>query len=139
MPRPTAPCPTVRRRHGITAGLILALTALAPASQAAAPSPGQAYQLAREARTAGDYAGMLAHWRAAAQGGHVGAQEMLASVLLAGPALYGDAVPAQPCEAAYWARQAAAQGSPVAAHQRAVLDGLRALPSTDRACVAFVD
>jgi len=108
-----------------------------PSTQAAgAPevTPEQTYQLALEARTVRDYAAMLALLRQAGEAGELAAQEMLGSVLLAGPALYGDAVPADPCEAASWTRRAAARGSAVGRHQREVLNGLRDLPGGSAGC-----
>ena len=90
-------------------------------------APEQTYQMALEARTERDYPAMLDLLREAGNAGDVRAQEMLASVLLAGPSLYGDAVASNLCEADLWARRAADQGSEAAKHQRAVLNGLREL------------
>ena len=106
--------------------LILALACLQ--SRAAMPdyiTPEQAYQLAREARTERNYPAMLEMLRLAAEGGDLRAQEMLSSVLLAGPSLYGDAIQANPCEADLWARRAATQHSEVARHHKALLNGMR--------------
>ena len=106
--------------------LTLALTGLQ--SRAAMPdyvTPEQTYQLAREARTERNYPAMLEMLRLAAEGGDLRAQEMLSSVLLAGPSLYGDAIQANPCEADLWARRAATQHSEVARHHKALLNGMR--------------
>lgn len=88
-------------------------------------SPEQTYQLALEARTGHDYAAMLALLREAGGAGDVRAQELLGGTLIAGPALYGDAIASNLCEAAMWARRAADQGSVVARHQLRMLGGLR--------------
>ncbi|GAB1576468.1 sel1 repeat family protein [Bordetella petrii] len=142
-PRKPAPVsrhgPPIAARLGPWLAACVLCLAVALSSQAAkAPdvTPEQAYQLALEARTARDYAAMLAFLRQAGEAGELAAQEMLGSVLLAGPALYGDAVPADPCEAALWVRRAAAQGSAVGRHQRDILNGMRDLPGGRAACAA---
>ena len=119
--------------------LILHVAPSAQAAQPGAATPEQAYQLALEARTLGDYPAMLSLLRQAGEGGSLAAQEMLGSVLLAGSTLYGEAVGANPCEAARWIRRAALQGSSVARHQRIVLNGLRDLPQERKSCVAASD
>ncbi|MFT4103259.1 MAG: hypothetical protein QM674_19940 [Burkholderiaceae bacterium] len=111
--------PRTKHRVPPASAIALALALAALPARAAAPedvTPEQAYQLAREARTERDYAGMLAMLRRAGEAGDLNAQELLAGVLLAGPALYGPAIAADPCEAERWARRAAAQGSQVARH-----------------------
>lgn len=109
------------------------------ASEQAHFTPQQAYQLALEARTTRDYPAMLKLLRQAAEEGDLSAQELLGTVLLAGPALYGAAIQADPCEAAHWVRQATAGGSYVAMHQRLVLNGLRDLPKGRDSCAAKAD
>lgn len=106
----------------------------ARASEHAHITPGQAYQLALEARTERDYSAMLSFLRQAADADDLAAQELLGSVLLIGPALYGTAMQADPCEAAYWIRRATAGGSHVAIHQGIVLNGLRDLPKGPDSC-----
>ncbi|QIL82787.1 sel1 repeat family protein [Diaphorobacter sp. HDW4A] len=88
-------------------------------------SPEQVYQMALEARTERDYPAMLRLLREAGDAGEVRAQELLASVLLVGPGLYGNAVTTDPCEASRWAHRAAMQGSEVGKHQRVLLNGMR--------------
>ena len=132
-------CPPIAAclARGLAACVVCMPTALpSRAADAPDPTPEQTYQLALEARTARDYAAMLAFLRQAGEAGELAAQEMLGSVLLAGPALYGDAVPADPCEAALWVRRAAAQGSAVGRHQRDILNGMRDLPGGRAACAA---
>ncbi|MCD0504362.1 sel1 repeat family protein [Bordetella petrii] len=127
------------RARGLPLRLAAALACL-PAIAAAQPAspvpvtPGQAYQLALEARTTRDYPAMLSLLRQAGQAGDMAAQEMLGSVLLAGPALHGGAISADPCEAAQWVDRALAQGSAMARHQREVLNGLRDLPRGRENC-----
>jgi TPR repeat protein len=99
------------------------------ASEPVPVTPEQAYQLALEARTVGDYPAMLALLRQAGEGGDRPAQEMLGTVLLAAPVLYGGSIEANPCEAAQWIRLAVEQGSGVGRHQSKVLNGLRDLPA----------
>ncbi|KAF1044203.1 sel1 repeat family protein [Xylophilus sp.] len=112
------PSPLPRR----LAALAFATAALpAAAAPQAVPTPEQAYQLALEARTERDYPAMLRWLRQSAAGGDAGAQEMLAGVLLAGPALHGGQVAAAPCEAAHWSRAAAEQGSPIGRYNLAVI------------------
>lgn len=110
--------------------LILAEFGLpAPASATGMISPGQTFQLALEAQTTGDYDQMLAHLRSAGKAGHLGAQEMLGMILLVGPTLYGDAVPADRCEAGQWIGRALAQGSDMARYQWSFLGRVRQLPA----------
>lgn len=106
----------------------------AQAAQDAHVTPAQAYQLALEARTARDYPAMLSLLRQAAKADDLAAQELLGSLLLTGPALYGNAVAADPCEAAHWVQRAMASGSDVATHQRTLLNGLRDLPKGRDSC-----
>lgn len=116
------------QRRLAVAGLLLAGFA-----QAAPPaivdarwsSPEQDYQLALEARTARDYAGMITYLRRAARQDSLAAQELLGSVLLIGGSLYGSQVRVNACEAAQWASRAASRGSAVGAHQLVVLNGMR--------------
>lgn len=114
--------------------LCLLATQTARASEHAHITPEQAYQLALEARTERDYPAMLSFLRRAADADDLAAQELLGSVLLAGPALYGPAIRADHCEAAYWIRRATAGGSHVALHQRIVLNGLRDFPQGRDSC-----
>jgi TPR repeat protein len=120
------------------AAAVLCLCAWLPASAAepGAVMPEQAYQLALEARTARDYSAMLAWLRQAGEADHLRAQELLASLLLSGGALYGGAVRADACEAERWVLRASAQGSTVARHQRVVLNGLRDLAGGRQGCAA---
>ena len=122
--------------HLVLVGLCLVLALMRGASlmgdaqaatnaQAPQHSPEQTYQLALEARTERDYPAMLALLREAGSAGDVRAQELLGSVLLAGPTLYGASIQSDVCEAASWSRRAAGQGSEVARHQLNVLNGLR--------------
>lgn len=115
---------------------VLSLQAVLPvnAAEQTSVTPGQAYQLALEARTLQDYPAMLSLLRMAGEAGNLRAQEMLGSVLLAGSTLYGDAIRADPCEAARWIWRAALQGSAVAKHQRIVLNGMRDLPAGRQSC-----
>ena len=89
-------------------------------------SPEQVYQMALEARTERDYPAMLQWLREAGHAGDMRAQELLASVLIGGPSLYGQSIAADPCEASQWAQRSAAQGSEVGKHQRTLLNGFRA-------------
>ena len=75
-------------------------------------------------------------WGAAAGAGDVASQELLATLLVAGPALHGGAVPADLCEAAHWARRALAQGSWLAPHQLFVLSGARQAQPAAARCLA---
>ncbi|MGE0800938.1 MAG: sel1 repeat family protein [Lautropia sp.] len=120
------------------AALLLCLQAVvsARAGGPIAVTPEQTYQLALEARTERDYPAMLSLLRQAARADDLPALELLGSVLLTGSALYGDAVRADPCEAAYWIRRALLQGSFVARHQSIVLNALRDLPEERRDCSA---
>ena len=97
-------------------------------------SPGQTFQLALEAQTAGHYEQMLRLLRSAGAADHLGAQEMLGMALLVGPTLYGDAVKADRCEAGQWIGRALAQGSEVARYQWAFLGRVRQVPPGDRPC-----
>lgn len=117
---PLSACPARRAWPGLLAAAWLCGLCLPAArAQAAepAPSPGQTYQLALEAQTGADYEDMLDLLRQAGGAGHLGAQEMLVQVLLAGPSLYGSHIAADRCEAVAWARRAAAQGSIVGRQQ----------------------
>ncbi|MGH8842873.1 MAG: sel1 repeat family protein [Advenella sp.] len=97
-------------------------------------SPGQTFQLALEAQTAGHYEQMLTLLRSAGAADHLGAQEMLGMALLVGPTLYGDAVKADRCEAGQWIARALAQGSEVARYQWAFLGRVRQVPPEARPC-----
>lgn len=99
-------------------------------------SPGQTFQLALEAQTAGHYEQMLTLLRSAGEADHLAAQEMLGMALLVGPTLYGDAVKADRCEAGQWIGRALAQGSEVARYQWAFLGRVRQVPPGDRPCDA---
>jgi TPR repeat protein len=107
--------------------------AAAPAGEAIA-TPGQLYQLALEARTERDYVAMLGYLRRSAAAGDRAARELLASVLLMGPALYGKSVRADYCEAAYWMHLSATQGSAVGRHQLLLLNSMRDLPGGRKTC-----
>lgn len=126
-----------RRRLRWNTALGLALLAgLAGAGEWPSATPEQLHQLALEARSARDYPAMMAHLRAAAGAGDVASQELLATLLVAGPALHGGAVPADLCEAAHWARRALAQGSWLAPHQLFVLSGARQAQPAAARCLA---
>lgn len=99
-----------------------------------AATPEQLYQLALEAQSERAYPQMLELLRRSARAGHVEAQEMLGLALLVGPAVYGPAVTADRCEALHWARQAFAQGSPVAWQQLVFLNRTRSAPAGHPAC-----
>jgi len=131
MPLDTRPTPALRgrpsTRHALALLCCLGLAAAgARAGDTAALSSAQVFQLALEAQTATDYAPMMALLRQAARAGHLPAQEMLAQVLLAGPALYGGRVAADRCEAAAWAWRAASQGSAIGRQQWLLLGRTRA-------------
>jgi len=118
---------------------LVAAAVLVPAASAAPPlseiaTSEQFYQLALEARSEGNYGVMLMRLRQAATRGELEAQEMLASVLLAGPALYGAGVKADPCEAMHWAHLASERGSATGRHQWMVLNGLRDVPRIRKDC-----
>ena len=132
------PLPAVARpqrgRIGFAA-LLMAVTLSGPAlAGAGEATPEQHYQLALEARTERNYQGMLGHLREAARGGDRPAQELLVSVLLAGPRLSGGAIAADLCEAGFWADRAAAQGSAVGRHQQIALNAHRHTPGGRAAC-----
>ncbi|WP_422096197.1 sel1 repeat family protein [Variovorax sp.] len=103
---------------------------------AVAVTPEQRFQLALEAQSARDYRSMMSLLREAGASGHREAQEMLGVVLLAGPLLYGNGVPADRCEARHWAREAARQGSEVGQHQLHLLNRARNAPMGREACDA---
>lgn len=127
---------------GVLSGMacmLIAVTATAGQAPAATTgetiaTPEQIYQLALEARTERNYAAMLDYLRRSAGAGDRAAREMLASVLLMGPALYGKAVSTDYCEAAYWMRLSATQGSAVGRHQLLLLNTMRDLPGGRRTC-----
>lgn len=123
-------------RHGlcIAAALSGTLAQATPLPLDMATTSEQRFQLALEAQTARDYAPMLALLRQAARDGETQAQETLAWVLLAGPALYGTEVKADRCEAAHWLRQAVAKGSQTARSPLDLLNRLRNAPNGKRAC-----
>src|SRR5690606_15010314 len=98
--------------------------------------PGQTFELALEAQTAGHYEQMLRLLRAAAQADHLAAQEMLGMALLVGPTLYGDAVKADRCEAGRWIGRALAQGSEVARFQWEFLGRVRQAPPGAGRCLS---
>ena len=117
-----------------------ALCLLAALSAAQPPGPDvvlhadQRFQLALEAQTARDYRAMLEELRQAASQGNPEAQEMLGMVLLAGPTLYGSAIPADRCEARHWMLRAASRGSDTARVQLTFLNRLRHAPGGSNAC-----
>jgi TPR repeat protein len=141
MPR----CPThaAVRFFSRSCWLIMLIVITLPA--AAAPNgetfatPEQLYQLALEARTARDYGAMLDYLRRSAGAGDRAARELLASVLLMGPALYGKSVRADYCEAAYWMRLSATQNSTVGRHQLLLLNSMRDLPGGRKTCKPVPD
>lgn len=106
----------------------------APTTGEAIATPGQLYQLALEARTERNYSAMLEYLRRSAGAGDRAARELLASVLLMGPALYGKSVRADYCEAEYWMRLSATQDSAVSRHQLLLLNNMRDLPGGRKAC-----
>ena len=111
------------------AGLGLSLPSPAQASSTNTEvSAEQRFQLGLEAQTAGEYRVMLDEWRAAASGGVVPAQELLAMALLVGPELYGEAVSRDLCESAHWMRRAAVGGSRVGVWQVMFVNRLRQAP-----------
>lgn len=116
--------------------MIIAITLQASAATTGEniATPEQLYQLALEARTERDYGAMLEYLRRSAGAGNRAARELLASVLLAGPALYGKTVRADYCEAAYWMRLSATQGSAVGRHQLLLLNSMRDLPGERKTC-----
>lgn len=122
-----------RRSWPIMAIAITLQASAAPAGEAIA-TPGQLYQLALEARTERNYSAMLEYLRRSAGAGDRSARELLASVLLMGPALYGKSVRADYCEAEYWMRLSATQGSAVSRHQLLLLNNMRDLPGGRKAC-----
>ena len=97
-------------------------------------SPAQQFQMALEAQSVRDYPAMLSLLRQAGEAGYLPAQEMLGLVLLAGGTVYGDAVPADRCEAGQWLRRAAAQGSEDARRQWRFLQRLRQAPAGEDVC-----
>jgi TPR repeat protein len=105
----------------------------APTGEAIA-TPEQLYQLALEARTERDYGAMLKYLRRSAGVGDRAARELLASVLLMGSTLYGKSVRTDYCEAAYWMRLSATQGSAIGRHQLLLLNSMRDLPGGRKAC-----
>ena len=145
---PSMRTPARRLATGLAASMLcLSATPAAQADEPASVSrehartrqhvtPEQAYQLALEARTVRDYPAMLSFLRQAAEAGDIDAQDMLGSVLLVGSTLYGDAIPADPCEAAHWIRRATAQGSFVAWHLNIMLNNLRDRPELRQACAS---
>ncbi|MGO3126231.1 MAG: sel1 repeat family protein [Advenella sp.] len=132
--KPRSPIATTRK--GCVATLLAAAAYGLSMSAFAADmtSPGQKFQLALEAQTVGQYDEMMALLRLAGEGDHIGAQEMLGMVLLAGPTLYGNAVQADQCEAAKWLSRALSQGSEVARNQWRFLVQLRHAPQGIESC-----
>ena len=121
----------------------LAALALAVFSLAAIPAPGrgntilsaeQHFQLALEAQSHREYPAMLAHLKVAASLGDIQAQEVLGSVLLAGPAIYGRAIRSDRCEALRWFLAAARAGSEVGRANVEFLNRARNAPQGRRAC-----
>jgi len=125
-----------KRAVPLLACAVLAVQPLcaARAQQHAAASPAQQFQMALEAQSVRDYPAMLGLLRQAGQAGYLPAQEMLGMVLLAGGTLYGEAVPADRCEAGQWLRRAAAQGSETARSQWRFLQRLRQAPAGEDIC-----
>ena len=85
-------------------------------------TPQQRFSLALEAQTEKDYGAMLRWLRTSAEAEFRPAQEMLGMALLAGPALFGDAVRREPCEALDWFIRAADQGSEIGRAHRDLLN-----------------
>lgn len=108
----------------VAATVALALTSIpAVAGEAAVPlTPEQRFALALEAQTEKDYRAMLRWLRTSAEAGFRPAQEMLGMALLGGPALFGNAVQRQPCEALGWFIRAADQGSEIGRAHRNLLN-----------------
>lgn len=132
---PTPPLPTVQRRPSAlqiawraawaAAMIALALGGLpghAAEETEVPPTPDQAYALALEAQTDKDYAGMLQWLRTSAAAGFVPAQELLGIALLGGPALFGNAVRREPCEAHAWFVRAADEGSEIGRMHRDLMN-----------------
>jgi TPR repeat protein len=108
----------------VAATVAIALTSIpAVAGEAAALlTPEQRFALALEAQTEKDYRAMLRWLRTSAEAGFRPAQEMLGMALLGGPALFGNAVQRQPCEALDWFIRAADQGSEIGRAHRNLLN-----------------
>lgn len=94
----------------------------------------QNFRMAVEAQSESNYPEMMLLLRKSAEAGHVGAQEMLGTVLLVGHTLYGSAVSMDRCEAFEWMRLAAIQGSEVGKYQLTFLSRLRNAPSGKDTC-----
>jgi TPR repeat protein len=106
-----------------TVAIALASMPTGAAGNAAVPlTPEQRFALALEAQTAKDYHAMLRWLRTSAEAGFRPAQEMLGMALLGGPALFGNAVQRQPCEALEWFIRAADQGSEIGRAHRNLLN-----------------
>jgi TPR repeat protein len=108
----------------VAATVAIALTSIpAVAGEAAVPlTPEQRFALALEAQTGKDYPAMLRWLRGSAEAGFRPAQEMLGMALLGGPALFGNTVQRQPCEALDWFIRAADQGSEIGRAHRNLLN-----------------
>jgi hypothetical protein len=109
----------------VAATMAIALTSVRTGAggPAAVPlTPEQRFALALEAQTEKDYGAMLRWLRASAESGFRPAQEMLGMALLGGPALFGNSVQRQPCEALDWFIRAADQGSEIGRAHRNLLN-----------------
>ena len=109
-------------------------TVAAPREGTEILSAEQHFQLALEAQSHREYPAMLAHLKVAASLGDVAAQEVLGSVLLAGPSIYGRAVRSDRCEAFRWFLAAARAGSEVGRANVELLNRARNAPQGRRAC-----
>lgn len=108
---------------------------LAEASPSTAVSTAdQNFHMAIEAQSEKNYAEMVRLLRKSAETGHMEAQEMLGTVLLVGPTLYGSAVKMDRCEASEWMRLAALQGSEIGKYHLTFLNRLKHAPSGKDVC-----
>jgi TPR repeat protein len=74
------------------------------------------YERAMARYEIGDFAGAYTEFSAAGDAGHVRSQEIAGLMRLAGPLLYGAAVPRDDDAAMHWMLKAAAAGSEMAQH-----------------------
>ena len=106
--------------------LLLLLAAFAAGASTAPMDSGltneQLFELALEAQSHREYDRMLDNLHIAAQGGHLGAQELLGVVLLQGQQLFGPQVARDPCAARIWLTRAAEQGSEIGRLHRNLLN-----------------
>jgi len=111
---------------------VIAIVAVGPIYPASAwplepPTPKQAYSVALEAQTAGDFLAMVGALRTAANAGYLPAQELLGTVLLQGPDLFGPAFWRDACEARVCFKRAAEQGGDIGRMHLSLLNRQRRL------------